>query len=640
MESPFTAGPSGLCAAWASNPGTGTVPAPDRFADSSLKLEHAGVRAALRRMSPLALTVALVLLASCGGGDAGGGGGAPSRRAALPELSQDITPSGSRIDVASRNFFAFSAGDRAEYRATTALGQPVLVLREVVTGPDAQARVSVRESVPLRPDLPASVENYQRLPQGLYELDFWGPSASPGLRSSVPDLLLYPTPFYPAGAIRTIVRQGNLGADLDGDMLFESFRFEFEQVFVGFETGTRGGRIEQRARFRNRILLRIEPSRLDRLPVDSVFTEEVVFAEQTGIISASLTANVGGSNAADYNGLEALVGGTLAGRSIEKAWNAGRTRYVALKHHDLAYDPVGAAYYAGTSALDSTWPGRVVRIDPNTGAMQVSAALGNDVRSIAVAADGQSIYAGVYNRAEIVRLSLPDLRLLQTITLPPGSWAFSLAVSPVDSNTVAYYGDNFGGPRLVRNGVHQTATPGNFGLRAETTSLPSRFSADGSHWFLFGLAASGSTGLLKVPVLSSGLGSPNPATSVFSRSLDISDAGVVAGTGLYDSATLALVGSVLAPDLTDCRPLRATSRWVCRSSSSGGFRRVGVVDTASFNLVPDGLVPYDNPPSGAYSGGPTVRVVPGPPGQVAIMVGGEAAWYGDWIGLFDNPDFR
>ena len=42
-------------------------------------------------------------------------------------------------------------------------------------------------------------------------------TAMPGLLAALPSLLEYPTPFYAVGSTRSTVRQGNAGADLDGD---------------------------------------------------------------------------------------------------------------------------------------------------------------------------------------------------------------------------------------------------------------------------------------------------------------------------------------------------------------------------------------------------------------------------------------
>lgn len=586
------------------------------------------------------LTLAAVLLAACGGGGGGGSDPPVNVRPPLPQLVQDVLPAGERIDVAADDFFAVAAGDRATFRAYNNFGSPIEVLRELVAGPDAQGRYTIRESVPANPSISVNQESWQKTAQGLVALDYFGEGAPAGFKALVGDVLIFPTPFYPVGSARTLLRQGSLGADLDGDGRPESFRFELQQEFVAFDTGTRGGRSERRARFRHRIRLTIEPSRADLLPVFSEVSQDMVFAAHTGLIQDLRTTMTPGTFPLDYNGLAGPLAGTLGGHGIDQAWNAGTTRYLTLRHHDLAFEPVHGYYYAGTSATDGFAPGAVVRIDPATGAMLASEALGNDVRSIAVSADGSTLYAGVFQRAEIVRLALPGLQVLGRIPIDSGTWAFSLAVSPQDAGTLGFHADG-GTLRMLRNGVLQPRTPGTFEVQATLTDNPAMFAPDGASLFMFGSSvAPGAfgSGLLSVPALADGFDN-HPrlaAETVFGRSLSMSPAGLVAGTSLYRVADLARLGGTNEDGLSGCRALNGTPRWVC--GVSGQFR-IGVVDAASFALTPDGRVPLGPPPQSLY-GASVVRVVPGPHGQVAVMIGGEAAWYGDWVALFESPDLN
>ena len=289
---------------------------------------------ATERSVQAALAFGLACAVSACGGGGGGGGVVPNllpARTPLPLVRTDTLPVGTRIDVAADDFFVFVAGDRATYRATTFLGVSIEVQREVVAGPDAQGTVTIVENVPAQPGIDSSTERWQRRADGLWALAFLGQGGPAGFSAVVGDTLLYPTPFYPVGSLRTLVRQGDLGADLDGDQIPESFRLELRQTFVGFETGTRGGRAERRARFQNHVTLTVQPSRADVPILTSVLTEESLFAAHTGLIQSHRTAVVDGNNIADYNGLEGLFGGTLAGRDVSIAWNAGTARYLAMK---------------------------------------------------------------------------------------------------------------------------------------------------------------------------------------------------------------------------------------------------------------------------------------------------------------------
>jgi len=591
---------------------------------------------AIRLATSSALVVAI---AGCGGG--GSDSAERITRTPLPQVVQDSLPAGVRIDVSSDQFFTVAAGDDAIYTSTDRDGQSVRVRRAVIQGPDASNSFVVEESVPTQAGLGSDIERWQLRADGLYALDYFGDGAPPGFKALVGDTLLYPTPFYPAGSVRTLVRQGSLGADIDGDTFPESFRFELQQTFVGFESGTRGGRVERRARFNNRILITIEPSRPDLAPLRSESTEDVLFATHTGLISNRRTLVINSSNEASHQGPVALVAGTLAGRSIETAWNGGTVRYFAMKHHDLAYDPVSGYYYAGLSATDASHPSTVARIDPVSASMVFSTPLGNDVRSIALSSDGRSLYAGVYNQAEIVELSVPDLQIVRRIPIQAGTWAFGLAASPTDSAVFAYYGDNGGNLRLVRNGVVQPRGPGFFDARVDSTTDPTMFTPDGTALLLFGTTGGSGSGLMGVGVLPDGFNSQaQPVVGgTAGRSLSTSSAGIVAGASLFRANDLAFLGAAPANlNLDSCRALRDTTRWACKTFSNTGLR-IGVLDAPSMTLVEDGYVPLGLAPQGTN---PTsmVRLVPGPRGQVAVMMGGEAFWYGDWVVLFDNPDFR
>lgn len=583
-----------------------------------------------------------LLLAACGGGGGSGDGGSSNGRQPLATLSQDILPDGPRVDVSADDFFAVAAGDAARFQSSTPFVPYVEVLREVLSGPDAQGRFTVRESVVGQAAIDPVVERWQRTPAGLLALDYQGDGAPTGFRALVGDILHYPTPFYPVGATRTLIRQGGLGADLDGDGTAESFRFEFHQVLVGFETGQRGGRAERRARFRNRVVITIQPSSLAARTVVSEYTEEVVFAARTGLISATRRLTIDGADYSDYAGPAWLLSGTLAGRDANTAWNAGTTRYVELRHYEVAYDPVHNRYYAGLALSDPRAPGSVARIDPSTGEVAFSVPLGGEVRSVALSADGSTLYASMQDRAEVVRLSLPELGVLQRIALPAGTWAFSLAVSPLDAGTFAYFGDNFGGLRLVRNGVLQPNVPTQ--VRAELTTNPMVFTPDGAHVLMYGLTVvpSGAPGpLLKLPVLPDGISGDGIASgeSTFGRSLSFAGDRLLAGSRLFSLDLLAPQGPYADTSFTSCVRLRGVARWACQVSQLPSSH-IGVVDEATVQAIPDGTIPFGRLPNGSYAGN-VLRIAPGPVGQVALTVdGGGVGFLGDWLVLFDNPDLR
>lgn len=225
-------------------------------------------------------------LAACGGGGGSGGAGFGTR-APLPELAEDVLPTGPRIDVSARDFFPMNQGDTVTYGSHDDFGRALQVQREVTAGPDAQGTYTVVESVPANPSIASVTTRWQRRPEGIVAIDYQSSGRLPAPRVPLGNFLLYPTPFYPIGAIRTAVRQGSVGQDIDGDGLPESFRFEFEQEFTGFVDAQRGGRLDKLAQFRQHTVITIHPSRNDLLPYRlSDLTEQVTFSAHTGMTQA------------------------------------------------------------------------------------------------------------------------------------------------------------------------------------------------------------------------------------------------------------------------------------------------------------------------------------------------------------------
>jgi hypothetical protein len=581
------------------------------------------------------LTAGVVFgLVGCGGG--GGGGGGTSTRAPLPDQSEDTFPAGARIDVASRDFHPVTLGDTLTFHATDTSGDRVEVHREVTSGPDAQGHYTFVETVPAQPALPALTSTFRLTPEGVVAVNYRHSDRLPGPVVPIGDFLLYPTPYYPVGATRTAVRQGSLGADVDGDGVHDSFRFEFSQVLVGFEDGERGDRLEVRARFRQHIVVRIHPSRLDWQPYRlSDMTEEVWFGAHTGLIqSARAELMVPATFGRSYDDLH-LVDGLVGGRSVETAWNAGTTRYIPLDVLTVVYEPVGGYYYAGLKSGASANPGTVARIDPTSGDVAYSIPLGGDVRSVGVSSDGTSLYAGIVGRNEVVRLSLPGLQVQERIPLPAGSWVYALAVSPVDASTFAWFAEGTisGGPYLVRAGVQQVQSPGILTPAASSGALT--FSADGAHLLMI---SETSRRLTRMAVLPDGISGMLTIVTdpIYGNALTAVGSDVLAGNSLFRVSDLSRVAGASATDAVACTPLRASTRWACEAGLSTGYV-VTVVDTSdSYALVEDGNVPLGRPmPAGIGSRrGP----VPGPHGQVAMIL--TASVQGGWLVLFDNPDFR
>jgi hypothetical protein len=196
---------------------------------------------------------AAVFLSACGGG--GGDSGTPTP---LPNLSQDSVPTGARIDVSARNYFPLKLGDQWVYTKTftgNANGAPVT--RTVTSAANAAGWQTVS-------DLENGATETQQLrvtTAGFETLDPMGAAGIwPGVAASLPSFIDYPTPFYAVDGVRSVVRQGDMQADIDGDGKNDSFRLEFTQVFVGFESLPVLGKAVEVAHFRTVIAFTIRGS--------------------------------------------------------------------------------------------------------------------------------------------------------------------------------------------------------------------------------------------------------------------------------------------------------------------------------------------------------------------------------------------
>ena len=166
-----------------------------------------------------------LLLGGCGGG---GGSDVPATRPALPTVVQDIEPPGQRIDLRASNFFPMSAGDRRTYSVTrNGITTPAAVTQAVSINGAGQAVLSESDNTG------TSTSTYQRTAAGLLLLDPTGDLLGQAATALVGGILEFAEPFYPLGAIRRIIRQGQMDIDLDGDGVNDSFRLEFTQVYHG-----------------------------------------------------------------------------------------------------------------------------------------------------------------------------------------------------------------------------------------------------------------------------------------------------------------------------------------------------------------------------------------------------------------------
>lgn len=186
-------------------------------------------------------------LSGCGGGGgasspaptntptttSGNGGTGQTESAAIATIVQDILPTGEGVNLADRLYNPMGAGDSWVYTQLDADGQDTQtpVIKLVVHGDVASGAVTVAESTG---DMAGAQTSYTIDASGSQDIDPLG-EAPAVAKTLVGPLLDYPAVFYPTGSEQLSVRQGNWGADLDGDGKPEGFRLEMRTRFLGEE---------------------------------------------------------------------------------------------------------------------------------------------------------------------------------------------------------------------------------------------------------------------------------------------------------------------------------------------------------------------------------------------------------------------
>jgi hypothetical protein len=573
--------------------------------------------ASTRVVSWFALLTAAGLMAACGGG----GDDDPSARDPLPTLSQDILPPGTRIDRIASDHFADQAGNTWTYDSTDSLGGGVMVVTRTITagaGGDLQIMESDAGDV--------TTETWRRTAEGLLLID---PLADAGIGSAgnvLASLLEYPEPFYPVGAERRLIRQGSLGADLTGDGLPDSFRFEYAQVLVGFETVTLpSGPLPEVAHFRNVISIRVQPSDIALDPITVVGTEHAWWAPGIGLVRAERSV-VDGDGVA-VGGVQTLVltGGMVRGRELFLPEPDGTVTTIALSHRALVYDATRNRYYASVPGSVPVGGNSIATIDPATGAVSTSAPVGSEPSALALSADGSVLYVGLDGSGDVLRLRLPDMQELGRTRLPLDAFygqllADRMTVSPADPGVVAVamlrvgVSPRHAGVALVRNDVLQPLV-----TQDHTGSNVVAFGADGTSVYGFNNEST-EFGLRRLAVLANGLQETLVVTAVGGnfapRDIELSPQGVLLGRELYRVPDLALQGRYGTDGGGLCRWHTASARVVCLGVLGAGEDRfLTVADPVSFVTL---ATPVFQP---GYGLDDIAQIVPGPRGQVALRIG-------------------
>lgn len=227
----------------------------------------------------IALAGVLSLLGACGGG---GGSGETSN--AYPPLNNTTNPPGMRIDVSALGLFPFHIGDTLTYDRRTGGTVQASAVTRVVSGPGAQGgNFTVTETDAVAGG-PPEESAYVVGAFGMQLHDPLGASSvAPGVYNLVTVLDEYPTPLFPVSGQRVFEAQGNMGVDIDGDGIGDSFRFVYTQVFMGFQSLVLAHMdFETTARFANSFSLTLRGT--TGAESTTMGSEETYFAPGIGLV--------------------------------------------------------------------------------------------------------------------------------------------------------------------------------------------------------------------------------------------------------------------------------------------------------------------------------------------------------------------
>lgn len=581
-----------------------------------------------RWLRPLTALAFVATLLGCGGG-----GGGPSTREPLPTLVQDTVPAGARIDVAARNYFVGAPGDYWNYAVAETGGN---VSRSVSAASGGDLLITETGGGA------TGSETLRRTAEGVLLLQ---PLADIGVPVGdvLSSLLIYPEPFYPVGGERVAIRQGTLGQDLDGDGSPDSFRLEFRQVLVGFETLTLpDGPTADVAHFRDVIRITVRFSDPANDDVTVVGTENSWWAPGIGMVRAERSVADADGRPIEAPQTLSVSSGSVGGQLLFAPRPDGTVTKIPLTHRALVHDAARGRYYASVPSGSSAQPNTIASIDAVTGAVSHSAPIGANPGPLALSADASRLYVGLDGSGEVLQLRLPDLAELSRTRLPspPGDaqWtAESITVSPLDPGVAAVAMQRVAtsprhtGVALIRDGVLQArTTPGHTGSNVVV------FADDGSAIYGFNSETT-EYGLRRIALLADGLEEtlvvPAGDGSGFgSGTLSMSPHGLLHGRQRRQLPDLALLGSYAA-DGAGCRWHGPRQRVVCLGDTGGGFDRfIVVADPVGFGVESRPVFLR------GYSQESVVELVPGPSGQVALRFGLPYAWSpSSEIWLFTTP---
>lgn len=576
------------------------------------------------RCWPLAPALLTLGLCACGGGGGGGGGGTgssttPPVTTTTPyaPLSIDEVPSGTDFPLGMERPFPLDEGTQWHYAQVDATGRALPdVLRFMST--DATGQQTLREQS-------GNDDDQQVIRWTTAGLEISDPlglkDVFPAMTPALPRWVELPTPMYALNSVRRLIRQGDLGGDVDADGKSDTYRAELSQTNLGFETQTVMGQSRRVLHLRDQLKVTIAGSN-SNTPYLIEATEDSYIADGVGPVRLDRRASTSAIGKLAATSVSSVL--TLKRfRNQGTEWTpAGLSFSLGINASGLVYDAKRQVFLASGSSTANSEGRTIISIDPLTARSSAATAMSDWPSLMAMAADGDSVYVLMVRSRDVRRLALPSLTEISRTPLPTAADGSPLDVaalvaSPTAADTwaVATMPVRFGTPGTVHLARAAQWLPGKLTFTGERAPSVA-FSTDGASVF-----AHADGQMIQADTTPTGLAARSQRVVDGAGQLSAYAQRLVAGRQVFTAdAAMTLIGSIGdANDATPCTALRSTGRLVCQGRTSNGL-----VTVDGQSLAKLGSADYN-----FYSMSLGVQLVPGPAGTIAVAEYGRLVVFSD-----------
>jgi hypothetical protein len=165
---------------------------------------------------------------------------------------------------------------------------------------------------------------------------------------------------------------------------------------------------------------------------------------------------------------------------------------LAMRANDVVADAARGRLYASVAGTDPTHANTIAKIDPATGTVEATVAIGSDPGRMAMSDDGQYLYVGLNGTGEVARVDLATFTAGPKFGLGTGYWSGTLYVKDIDvlpgaptsvavSRRYANTSPDHAGVAIYDNGVRRTSVTADNPINSAiefTSSAASLYGAD------------------------------------------------------------------------------------------------------------------------------------------------------------------